>query len=91
MEDSGCPLSVEVLRQIIMDVLEEEDFTGLPKAGQKRQRQPHQSLEDSPWGRLLRDPSLLVEGSFCYRKLDAGSVFLTISSYNYVPYLHQCV
>ena len=68
MEDSGCPLSVEVLRQIIMDVLDEEDFTGLRKAGQKRQRQPHQSLEDSPWGRLLRDPSLLVEGSFVNRK-----------------------
>ena len=68
MGGSACPLSADVLRQIIMDVLDEEDFTGLRKAGQKRQRQPHQSLEDSPWGRLLRDPSLLVEGSFCYRK-----------------------
>ena len=52
MEGSACPLSADVLRQIIMELLDEEDFTGFRKARQKRQRQQHQSLEDSPWGRL---------------------------------------
>ena len=68
MDGPACPLSAEVLRQIIMDVLDEDDFTGSAKAGKKRQRHAHQSLEDSPWGRLLRDPSLLVEGSWVCRK-----------------------
>ena len=80
MARSAFPLTDDVLRAIIMDVLEEDDFIGPCQAGRKRQRYVHQNLHDSTWGRLLRDPSLLVVGSFLNR-LDAGSVFLPISSY----------
>jgi hypothetical protein len=54
MEGSACPLSAEVLRQIIMDVSLEEDFTGFREAAGNRQRYARQSLHDSPWGRYLR-------------------------------------
>jgi hypothetical protein len=77
MDHSACPLTADALHDIIMDVLEEDGFIGSSDTTKKRVRPVRQSLHDSVWGRLLKDPSRQVEGSFSNRKFRRRSVFLT--------------